>query len=48
MEEWLSSKVLGRGNFVLKEKQRILKLSLQKWNVEVFGWIYMKVEEALK
>ncbi|KAI5432040.1 hypothetical protein KIW84_035973 [Lathyrus oleraceus] len=33
-EEWLSFKVLGRGDFVLKEKQRMLKLSLQKWNVE--------------
>ncbi|KAI5416727.1 hypothetical protein KIW84_041666 [Lathyrus oleraceus] len=47
-EEWLSFKVLERGDFFLKEKLRMLKLSLKKWNVEVFRWIDLKVEEAVK
>lgn len=41
-------KVEGRGDFVLKEKLRLLKLSLKRWSVEVFGWIDLKMNKTLK
>ncbi|KAI5398210.1 hypothetical protein KIW84_063846 [Lathyrus oleraceus] len=40
--------VSGRGDFVLKEKLRMLKISLKKWNIEVFGWLDLKAEDAVK
>lgn len=43
-KKWQSFKVKGLGDFVLKEKLRLLKISFRKWNVEVFGWLDLKVE----
>ena len=34
---WVSYKVVGRGNFVFKEKLKRLKADLKVWNKEVFG-----------
>ncbi|CAK8535158.1 unnamed protein product [Lathyrus sativus] len=35
--EWKFYVVRGRGDYVLKEKLGLLKASLEKWNVYVFG-----------
>ncbi|XP_058750108.1 uncharacterized protein LOC131623108 [Vicia villosa] len=44
-KEWLSLKVEGRGDFVLKEKLKLLKDKLKRWNREVFGKINLDIEE---
>ncbi|XP_058758041.1 uncharacterized protein LOC131631265 [Vicia villosa] len=45
--EWKSMVVEGRGDFVLKEKLRILKDKLKAWNKEVFGKIELELEECV-
>ncbi|KAI5403879.1 hypothetical protein KIW84_051139 [Lathyrus oleraceus] len=35
------------GDFVIKEKLKILKVSLKRWNKEVFGWYNLKVDEGV-
>lgn len=47
-KEWKSLEVKGRGNFVLKEKLKSLNKSLKIRNVEVFGWLNLKVDESVK
>ncbi|XP_058775266.1 uncharacterized protein LOC131649524 [Vicia villosa] len=47
-KEWKSLKVEGRGDFVLKEKLRLLKDKLKKWNKEVFGKIDLDIEEGVQ
>ncbi|XP_058784579.1 uncharacterized protein LOC131659399 [Vicia villosa] len=47
-KEWKEIKVEGRGDFVLKEKLRILKERLRWWNKYVFGKINLEVEENVK
>ncbi|XP_057425790.1 uncharacterized protein LOC130719169 [Lotus japonicus] len=37
LDSWSSFQVQGRGIFVIKEKLKLLKAELKKWNVEVFG-----------
>ncbi|XP_058783234.1 uncharacterized protein LOC131657901 [Vicia villosa] len=44
-KEWLSLKVEGRGDFILKEKLRMLKDKLRWWNINVFGKYDFAVEE---
>ncbi|XP_058726606.1 uncharacterized protein LOC131597964 [Vicia villosa] len=39
--------VEGRGDFVLKEKLRLLKDKLKVWNKEVFGRIELELEECV-
>ncbi|XP_058741336.1 uncharacterized protein LOC131613705 [Vicia villosa] len=46
-KEWLNLKLNGRGDFVLKEKLRLLKEKLRVWNREVFGRYYLEVEEGV-
>ncbi|XP_058741467.1 uncharacterized protein LOC131613848 [Vicia villosa] len=36
-KEWEKLVVSGRGDYILKEKLRLLKDSLRRWNLEVFG-----------
>ncbi|XP_058759249.1 uncharacterized protein LOC131632522 [Vicia villosa] len=43
-KEWLSLKVSGRADFVLKEKFRLLKVALRRWITEVFGKIDLEIE----
>ncbi|XP_058725573.1 uncharacterized protein LOC131596854 [Vicia villosa] len=43
--EWKSLKVEGRADFVLKEKHRLLKDKLKKWNKEVFGKIDLDIDK---
>ncbi|XP_058741852.1 uncharacterized protein LOC131614256 [Vicia villosa] len=47
-KEWKGLEVHGRGNFVLKEKLRLLKSKLRWWNTTVFGKIDMELEEGVK
>ncbi|XP_058725657.1 uncharacterized protein LOC131596949 [Vicia villosa] len=47
-KEWLSIKVYGRGDFVLKEKLRILKEKLRWWNANIFGKFDLEVEENVR
>ncbi|CAK8534256.1 unnamed protein product [Lathyrus sativus] len=37
----------GKGDFMLKEKLRRLKVILITWNKEVFRWINLKVKEVV-
>ncbi|XP_058763718.1 uncharacterized protein LOC131637147 [Vicia villosa] len=46
-KEWKSLKVEGRGDFVLKEKLRLLKDKLKRWNKDVFGKIDLDIEEGV-
>lgn len=39
--------MLGRSDFVLKEKLKLLKVSIKKWNDEVFGRLDLVVEECV-
>ncbi|XP_058783382.1 uncharacterized protein LOC131658063 [Vicia villosa] len=43
--EWKSLKVEGRGDYVLKEKLRLLKDKLRSWNKDVFGRIELEMED---
>ncbi|XP_058786822.1 uncharacterized protein LOC131661328 [Vicia villosa] len=47
-KEWISIKVEGRGDFILKEKLRILKDKLRWWNINVFGRFDLAVEENVR
>ncbi|XP_058757308.1 uncharacterized protein LOC131630545 [Vicia villosa] len=47
-KEWKELEVHGRGDFVLKEKLRLLKSKLRWWNTNVFGKIDMELEEGVK
>lgn len=38
--------VVGRSDFILKEKLRLIKGRLRMWNVEVFSHFNMELEEA--
>lgn len=40
--------VEGRGDYVLYEKVKRLKVSLKVWNREVFGWIDLRVNNMVK
>ncbi|XP_058733267.1 uncharacterized protein LOC131604869 [Vicia villosa] len=44
-KEWMSLKVKGRWDFVLKEKLKLLKDKLKRWNRDVFGKINLDIEE---
>lgn len=41
-------KVTGSTSFVLKENLRSLGSILRVWNKEVYGWVNLAVEEAVK
>lgn len=45
---WENTIVKGKASFVLKEKLRLLRGVLRKWNKEVFGAINLEVERILK
>ncbi|XP_058755007.1 uncharacterized protein LOC131628158 [Vicia villosa] len=47
MKEWNSFDVKGRGDFILKEKLRLFKEVLKRWNKEVFGKIDLEVEDVV-
>lgn len=46
--EWGKLKMVGRGDFVLFEKLKLLKISLRRWNCEVFGWMDLKVKDGVE
>lgn len=37
-----------RSDFVIKEKMKLLKDSLKRWNKNVFGWNDLKIREGVK
>jgi hypothetical protein len=45
---WKSFNVQGRKAFVLKEKFRLLKDCLRKWNKEVFGILDLNIDKTVK
>ncbi|XP_058765712.1 uncharacterized protein LOC131639232 [Vicia villosa] len=47
-EEWKGMEVSGRGDFVLKEKLRIIKDRLRWWNLNIFGKVDLEVEEGVR
>lgn len=46
--EWSDIKFEGRGDYVLKEKLKMLRNILTRWKKEVFGWIELKIEEEIE
>ncbi|XP_058753369.1 uncharacterized protein LOC131626563 [Vicia villosa] len=48
VKEWLKFKVKGRGDFVLKEKLRLLKDKLREWNRDVFSKYDLEMEEGVR
>lgn len=47
-EAWNSFKVEGKQAYILKEKLKMLRHKLWVWNVEVFGWMDLKVDKLAK
>src|SRR3954466_14678236 len=47
-KEWNNISIKGKGDFVLKEKLRILKDKLRVWNREVFGMYDLEVDEGVR
>lgn len=47
-DEWNRMVVRGRGDYVLKEKLRLLKDKIKVWNKEVFGKFDLEVEEGVR
>lgn len=46
-KEWADLRISGQSDFVLKKKLKQLKVSLRRWNVEVFGRMNLQVEDNL-
>lgn len=46
--EWKNLIVKGMSDFLIKEKFKLLKDRLKKWNKKVFGWHNLKVEEGVE
>ncbi|XP_058765931.1 uncharacterized protein LOC131639452 [Vicia villosa] len=47
-KEWRKMKIEGRGDYVLKEKIRLLKASPRRWNEDVFGRFDLLIEDGVK
>ncbi|XP_058752845.1 uncharacterized protein LOC131626046 [Vicia villosa] len=46
--EWKNINIVGRGDYVIKEKLRLLKSMLMVWNKEVFGKRDLEIEEDIR
>lgn len=46
--EWKNITVEGRNDFIIKEKFKLMKASLKRWNKKVFGWNNLKVREGVE
>ncbi|CAJ2667257.1 unnamed protein product [Trifolium pratense] len=44
---WKSYDIRGKKAFVLKEKLKLLRESLKKWNKEVFGYLDLNIEKTV-
>lgn len=40
--------IKGRGDFIIYEKLKRLKVKLKEWNEEVFGWIDLRIDEKIE
>jgi hypothetical protein len=47
-KSWKSFVVHGKKAYVLKEKLRLLKECLRKWNREVFGILDLNIDKSVK
>lgn len=47
-DSWNSFVVNGRGDYVIKEKLKLLKGRLRWWNKEVFGYKDLQIERIVK
>ncbi|RZB71032.1 LINE-1 retrotransposable element ORF2 protein [Glycine soja] len=47
VEEWKKIQITGRKAYVIKEKLKIIRESLKKWNKEVFGWLDLNIENIV-
>ncbi|MCH82956.1 LINE-1 reverse transcriptase like, partial [Trifolium medium] len=47
-KSWKSFEVHGKKAYVLKEKFKLLKECLRKWNREVFGYLDLNIEKTVK
>jgi hypothetical protein len=47
-KSWKSFKVYGRKAYVLKEKLRLLRDCLRKWNKDVFGILDLNIDKTVK
>lgn len=47
VEKWKALEIVGVISFV-KEKFKLLKESLRRWNIEFFGWIDVRVKNVIK
>ncbi|XP_058782868.1 uncharacterized protein LOC131657494 [Vicia villosa] len=47
-KEWAEIVVYGRGDYVLKEKLRLLKGGIKWWNINVFGKIDLEMEDGVR
>ncbi|XP_058749365.1 uncharacterized protein LOC131622352 [Vicia villosa] len=47
-DSWKDFAVAGNYTFMLKENLKLLRNKLRIWNKESFGWIDLKIEEAIK
>lgn len=45
---WYSTNIWGKSEFVMKEKLKLLKAYIKRWNVEVFGKVDLEVKDAIK
>ncbi|XP_058759859.1 uncharacterized protein LOC131633157 [Vicia villosa] len=45
--EWKNLVVHGRGDFILKEKLRLIKDKIKMWNKDVFGKIDLEIDEGV-
>lgn len=45
---WLEASISGWAGFVLFEKMKLLKLSLKKWHLEVYGGMDSNIEQLIE
>ncbi|GAU18560.1 hypothetical protein TSUD_325520 [Trifolium subterraneum] len=47
-KSWKSFEVHGKKAYLLKEKFKLLKECLRKWNKEVYGYLHLNIEKTVK
>lgn len=45
--QWKSLRVEGKKTFVVKEKLKLLKKEIIRWNKEVYGWLDLNIENIV-
>lgn len=47
-EEWEMTQIQARGDYVIKEKLRLLKGIIKWWNINIFGKIDLETKEGVR